>query len=570
MGFKKTVLFVFVLALAVSSSCCDQRQVSASYAGLSPQESQIVALVNGTRAYGYDLELEKIALNRSVSHFSYRSSGSAGANATALWLRDQFAGFGLSTSLESFEFANWNLLGQPALVVDEDSDILTTNDQTLMSSFQSAHFSWPTSESGVFADLAFLPLPDAGSYGEIGRRQINTTLWDSINTLDKIVLIGGEVRWNSTWEQVFRDKLSSQPPAAVVCTWWYSWMSFAPPFLSSVGGRPTSGMGSYFWNYEIPCGWVDYEDSEWMREREDHANVSAKVIVPSVISSGPHYNVVGKLQGSASSGKLVIVSAHYDTVTTAGFVDNGAGTSGVLELARILTQASKEGVYSPNCTVVFVAFTGEELGLIGAVNYVKQHKAEMKDIVAVVNLDCIGSDDLNVAKTDPGPDFDLDQLILKSAGDLNVAAALIDSAGSDHEVFRNPSASETGFSYWWPGLSAGIGDASPVASSTLLISYPLSYSDIWRRGKLGWIHTSYDNSTSTQTLDWLEAVSLEEHIKVAALSVVRISSSNQQTVESSGLPWWVVGTAVAGVVIAVATTAYFVKVRKRSAKQVAE
>ena len=562
---------MFALTLVFSSLHNEQSQASTSYVSLSSQESQIVALVNGTRAYGYDLELEKIALNRSVSHFSFRSSGSAGANATALWLKDKFAGFGLSTSFESFEFTNWNLLGQPVLVVDEDGVTSTISDQTLMGSFQSAHFSWPTSESGVFADLVVLPLPDAGSYSEIGAHQINTTLWDSIDTLDKVVLIGGEVRWNSSWEQVFHGKLSSQPPAAVVCTWWYSWMSFAPPFLSSVGGRPTSSMGAYYWNYTIPCGWVNYRDGELIREKEDNANVSAKVVIPSVIASGPHYNVVGKLEGSASPDKLVIVSAHYDTVLTAGFVDNGAGTAGVLELARVLTQAYREGVYSPNCTVVFVAFAGEELGLVGAVNYVKQHKTEMEDVVAVINLDCIGSDDLNVAKTDPGPDFDLDQLILESASDLNVAAALTDSGGSDHEVFRNPSNGEGGFSYWWPGLSAGIGDAIPVASSTMLISYPLSYSDVRTRGEPGWIHTSYDNSTSTQTLDWLEAASLEEHIKVAALSVMRISSSSQQAVEASGFPWWIVGVAAAGVIVAVTVaTVYFVKVRRRSVKHVVQ
>jgi len=571
MGLKKSVLLVFALTLMFSPLPKGQSQASTTHDSLSSQESQIVALVNGTRAHNYDLELEKIALNHTVSRYSFRSSGSVGANATAMWLKDQFEAFGLSTSLESFEFTNWNLLDQPALVIDEDGIVDTASDHIVMSSFQSAHYSWYTPESGVFADLVVLPLPDAGSYGEIGANEINTTLWDSVNTLDKIVLIGGEVRWNSAWEQAFYSKLSSQPPAAVVHTWWYSWMSFTPPLLGSVGGRPTSGMGPYYWDHKIPCGWVDYEEGELIRERETLANVSAKVVIPSVIASGPHYNVVGRLQGSASPDKLVIVSAHYDTVLTAGFVDNGAGTAGVLELARVLTHASHEGIYSSNYTLVFVAFAGEELGLVGAVNYVKQHKAEMDDIVAVVNLDCIGSDDLNVARTEPGLDFDLDQLVLEAAADLNVPATLTDPGGSDQEVFRSPSGGESGFSYWWPGLSAGIGDAAPVASSTMIISYPLLYSDNWRRGTPGWIHTSYDNSSSTETLNWLEAASLEDHIKVAALSVVRISPSSEQVVEGPAFPWWIVGVAVAGVIVAVTVaTVYFVKVRKRSVKHVVQ
>jgi len=571
MGLNKSVLLVFALTLVFSLLPNGQSQASATYANLSSQESQIVALVNGTRAYGYDLELEKIALNHSVSGYSFRSSGSVGANATAVWLKDQFEAFGLNTSLESFEFANWNLLGQPALVVDEDGIVDTADDRIVISSFQAAHYSWPTPESGVFADLVVLPLPDAGSYGEIGANKINTTLWDSVNTLGKIVLVGGEVRWNSAWEQAFYNKLSSQPPAAVVHTWWYSWMSFTPPLLGSVGGRPTSNMGPYYWSLKIPCGWVDYGEGELIREKEASANVSAKAVIPSVIASGPHYNVVGRLQGGAGADKLVIVSAHYDTVLTAGFVDNGAGTAGVLELARVLTHASREGIYSSNYTIVFVAFAGEELGLVGAVNYVKQHKSDMEDIVAVVNLDCIGSDDLNVAKTDPGPDFDLDQLVLEAAADLNIPATLTDPGGSDQEVFRSPSSGDSGFSHWWPGLSAGIGDATPVASSTMVISYPLFYSDKWRRSKPGWIHTVYDNSSSTGTLNWLEVADLEDHIKVAALSVVRISPSSQQVVEAPAFPWWIVGVVVAGVIVAVAvTTVYFVKVRKRSVKHAAQ
>ncbi len=569
MDFKRSVFLVFVFTLLLSAPPNLRFQTSTSQLSLSSQEASIVVLVNGTRAYGYDLELEKIALNHSISHFSFRSSGSAGANATATWLKDQFEGLGLSTSLESFEFTNWNLLGQPAFVIDEDGAVETTGDQILVDSFQSAHCSWPTPEGGVFADLVVLPLPDAGSFGEIGVNPINTTLWSSINTLDKVVLTGREVRLNSAWEETYQHKLSAQPPLAVVYTWWYSWMSFAPPFMSSVGGRPTSSVGPYYWNLEIPCGLVNYYDGMLIRERETSANVSAQVIIPSVIASGPHYNVVGRLQGSTNPDKFVIVSAHYDTVLTAGFVDNGAGTAGVLELARVFAHASREGVYSSNYTIVFVAFAGEELGLVGAVNYVKQHKADMKDIVAVVNLDCIGSDDLYVAQTDPGPDFDLDELILEAAGDLGVAAALTAPGGSDQEVFTDPFDGEGAFSYWWPGLSAGISDAAPVVSSAMIISYPLFYLDTWSRGEPGWIHTSYDNSTSTQTLNWLEAASLEEHIKVAALSVVRISPSSQELVEDSGFPWWTVGVVVvvAGV-IAVVTAIYFVKVRKQSVEKV--
>jgi len=46
---------------------------------------------------------------------------------------------------------------------------------------------------------------------------------------------------------------------------------------------------------------------------------------------------------------------------------------------------------------------------------------------------------------------------------------------------------------------------------------------LWSRGTAGWIHTAYDNSTSTETLNWVETEDLENHIKVALLTLIRTS-----------------------------------------------
>ena len=568
---KKTLSLALALTVLFSTVVNVQFRRTLDYVGaaesLTSQESQVVALVNGTNAYRYDLELEKIALNHSVSGYSFRSGGSAGATATAMWLRDKLVSFGLDVSLESFDFTNWNLPIQPILIVDEDGDNSTTNDQTLMSSFQYEHYSWPTPEGGVFADLVVLPLPSAASFDEISTKPIDSTLWDIINTTGKIVLIGREVRQNHGWEEIYETKLSAQPPAAVVYTWWYPWNSFVPPFFSSSGGLPLSSLGTYYWNSKIPTGWLSYGDGLWIREREDSANISAAVSIPSVVGTGPHYNVVGKLVGDQQS-KFVIISGHYDTVMTSGFVDNGAGTSGVLELARVFTEAAKNSVYNSNYTLVFVAFASEELGLIGSSNYVMQHKAEMKDIVAVVNLDSIGSDNLEVTRTSPSRVLDLDEIVFKAAGDLNVNITETGIGSSDQEAFRDPLTTGTTYSMVWSDYALTISDAAPVESSVMLVSSPLLYSDKWNKTNPGWIHTAYDNSTSTQTLNWLEPDSFEGQIKVAALSAMRISPSSQIVDARPPLfLFLVLGVALAAVVV---TVVYFVKVRKPPIKTVAQ
>jgi len=560
---KRTLALTLALTILFPTVVDAQSRRSQGYAraaeSLTPQESQVVSLVNGTNAYGYDLELEKIALNHSVSGYSFRSGGSAGATATAMWLKDKLVSFGLDISMESFEFTTWNLPNQPILTIDQDGDNNTTSDQTLMSSFQSEHYSWRTPEGGVFADLVVLPLPSAASFNELGTEPINTTLWNMINTTDKIVLVGQEVRQNHAWEQVYETKLSEQPPAAVVYTWWNSWNSLFPPVFGSSGGLPLSTLGTYYWDLKIPTGWVSYEDGLWIRERESSVNISAEVSIPSVIGAGSHYNVVGKLRGHQQD-KFVIISGHYDTVMTAGFVDNGAGTSGILELARVFTEAAENGVYNSNYTLVFVAFASEELCLIGSSNYVMQHKTEMDDIVAVINLDCIGSDDLQVSRTSPSKVLDLDEIVFKAAGDLNVNITETGIGSSDHLAFRDPLTTGTTYSMVWPDYALTISDATPVESSAMFVSSPLLYSDKWNKTSPGWIHTAYDNSTSTQTLNWLEPDNFEEQIKVAALSVLRVSQSSQIV---DGQPpfflFLVLGVTVATIVVVVV---YFVKLRK--------
>jgi len=476
--------------------------------GLTPQESQLVSSVNGTNAYNYALRLEEIALDHNISGYTFRVGGSAGALEAARWIDSQLESFGLETYEEKFEFTNWTLLSQPELTIS------CNGSRFPIQSFQSDHYSWPTSRSGVSADLVVLPLPEAANRNEVGVRPINLTIWNAVDTSGKIVLIGREVRWSNGWERTFKSKLTTQPPAAVVYTWWYDWMSPIPPKPSSGGGRPLSVLGCYFWNLKIPVGWVNHEEGFLIRDMENTLDVSATVKIDSAIGFGPHYNVIGKLEGSIEPEKIIIVSAHYDTVMTGGFCDNAAGTAGMLELARVFSEASSS-LYFPKYTILFVAFASEELGFVGSINYVSRHKAQAKDIVAVINIDCIGNDELLLSET-AGDSLDLDDVVYGAARDLNVSARLITAGGSDQEAFRDPTGSDYIYGSW--GLDANISDALPVKSS-IMVSSSID----------PWTHTSYDNSTSTETLGWVQPDNLQNHIRVAALSILRISASIDTT-----------------------------------------
>lgn len=95
-------------------------------------------------------------------------------------------------------------------------------------------------------------------------------------------------------------------------------------------------------------------------------------------------NIVATLPGK-ENGNIVVVSAHYDSVSVSpGADDDGSGVAVVLAAADILSH------YSFNSTVRFVLFSGEEQGLLGSHEYAQNASRNGERILANLNLDGIG------------------------------------------------------------------------------------------------------------------------------------------------------------------------------------
>jgi peptidase M28-like protein/PDZ domain-containing protein/PA domain-containing protein len=104
-------------------------------------------------------------------------------------------------------------------------------------------------------------------------------------------------------------------------------------------------------------------------------------------------NIIGLLSGTdpALAGAVVVVGAHYDHLGRVngtvypGADDNASGTAMVLGLARAFAAAGG----APR-TMVFVLFSGEELGLLGSAHYVAHPPLPLDRTVAMVNFDMVG------------------------------------------------------------------------------------------------------------------------------------------------------------------------------------
>ncbi len=110
-------------------------------------------------------------------------------------------------------------------------------------------------------------------------------------------------------------------------------------------------------------------------------------------------NVLAWLPGQTD--EYVIIGAHYDHLGRGNFDslapsqvgqihpgadDNASGTAGVLELARLL--APQRGQLKRS--ILFMNFSGEELGLLGSAEWVKDPTRPLAKAVAMINMDMIG------------------------------------------------------------------------------------------------------------------------------------------------------------------------------------
>ncbi|MEO1629901.1 MAG: M28 family peptidase, partial [Bacteroidota bacterium] len=124
-------------------------------------------------------------------------------------------------------------------------------------------------------------------------------------------------------------------------------------------------------------------------------------------------NVVAVVEGSdpVLKDEVVVLTAHYDHIgMTAGegdtlnngADDDGSGTMALVEMAEAFALA-KEAGYGPRRTVVFLAVSGEEKGLLGSAYYADTEPIfALENTVANLNIDMIGRTD----PTYPGEQLD--------------------------------------------------------------------------------------------------------------------------------------------------------------------
>ncbi|MFO7799065.1 MAG: M20/M25/M40 family metallo-hydrolase [Rhodohalobacter sp.] len=159
-------------------------------------------------------------------------------------------------------------------------------------------------------------------------------------------------------------------------------------------------------------------------------------------------NVVAGITGTENTGQFIIVGAHYDGQGHGGTIslnhesadtlhssadDNASGVAGLMHLARELSEEPLSK------SVLFLAFSGEEMGLLGSRYFTDNLQISPDSILAMINFDMIGrlsEEELTIFGTGTSPQWDEILSRAENSG-LNIQTNPSGTGASDHSSFHD-------------------------------------------------------------------------------------------------------------------------------------
>jgi aminopeptidase YwaD len=150
-------------------------------------------------------------------------------------------------------------------------------------------------------------------------------------------------------------------------------------------------------------------------------------------------NVIGYIPSARKNAKTLVFSAHYDhlgrmgnDVYFPGGNDNASGSAMLVFLANYFKE------HASKYNLVFIAFAGEEVGLLGSQYFVSHPLIKLKDIRFLINLDIMGSGEEGITAVN-GTLFEKEFLLLQKINKKQKALPVIKKRGpaanSDHYFF---------------------------------------------------------------------------------------------------------------------------------------
>lgn len=368
--------------------------------------------------------LEKRIIELSSDEFMGRKPFTEGEKRTLEYLQEQFAAAGL-------EPGNGNSYLQEVPMVEitttaEPSMRLRTNTKALELKGYDEYVVWsriPTGTTLENTELVF------AGYGVVAP-EYNWNDYEGLDVKDKVVLVmvndpgfgsddstffkGSTMTYYGRWTYKFEEAARQGAKGCLVI---HEDVAASYPFGVLQNSWNTAKL--YLESGQAVCpveGWISFPatrklfESVGLNLTEELAaarkpgykgrslGIRAAIKLPANSQKNNSYNVVGKITGTTRPEETIIYTAHWDHLGIGmpdaagdsiynGAADNASGTAGILEIAEAFNALDPK----PERTVVFLAVTAEEEGLLGSAYYVNNPIYPPASTVAAINIDVLNS-----------------------------------------------------------------------------------------------------------------------------------------------------------------------------------
>ncbi|MDD4663302.1 MAG: M28 family peptidase [Caldisericia bacterium] len=412
-----------------------------------------VALMSSFTEYFHAEEAFAYNERLTLDDFEGRQSGTEENNQSANWIRDQFIEFGLKPFQNTSYFQEFKT---PYYEVNSPLSFEVNNSsKTIQMEYRKHFVVYPYSGSGmadsqvVFAGFGITD--EESQYDDYDKTQVKGKTVFILNGWPSFVAVHTYDGYNTR----YKIKNAFEHGAVGVI------LSPRPTDAELVPMNMKFASG---YSCELPCLYVNKNTAPTFFENNqvtltsllksiEETKKPQSIPLPVTVSFEVHTttetrntnNVIGYLPAlDPDSEESIVIGAHYDHLGKdqitgdifRGANDNASGTAVMLELASALSELP----IALKTNIVFIAFSGEEEGLVGSQFYVKNPLFPLKKMRAMINLDMVGTGEgVLYAGTSSTLYPELSETIQESAvyKDLNIVFnANLLYPGSDHYPFH--------------------------------------------------------------------------------------------------------------------------------------
>ncbi len=460
--------YLCLLSFLALAACSEDPQPSE---GTTEQSSEPVAVETPSTASVIEATLHEHVAILASDEFEGRAPATPGEEKTINYLRDQFQALGIGPGngdsyFQAVEVTEITVNGTPDLAI-QGSDYAATfayGDEQVVGSQQQIPFVTVQGSEMVFVGYGIVA-PERNWNDYAGIDVTDKTVVILVNdpgyaTQDPELFNGNAMTYYGRWTYKYEEAARQGAAAAIIVhetgPAGYGWEVVDNSWTGPQIGLTSANLNGDRAEIE---GWVtldtaeDIFDGAGLSYQELKAaaaepgftavpmgDLRLNVSVENSVRTSTSQNVIAAIPGSERPEETIIYTAHWDhlgVVTTLegdqiynGAVDNATGTAALLALANLHSQGP-----APKRSIVFLAVTAEESGLLGSQWYAEHPVYPIATTVANINMDAMST----IGATR--------DVVVVGARSSELENYLADSAEQQDRYIRSEPTPERGFYY---------------------------------------------------------------------------------------------------------------------------